>query len=76
MDFEPNYPLVRFTLRRRKWFVPIAVLLPIALALLLTWPAPTWQSVLLGVVAGAIAGFAVRSYLEVLQIIADTLLPR
>jgi hypothetical protein len=73
---EPNYPTVRFILRYQRIIVGVAVLLPIVAALTFTLPDFHWNVMLAAIVAGAIAGFFVQSYVEIIRIIADTLLPR
>lgn len=73
---EPSYPTVRFILRYRHVIVGIAALLPIAGVLLFTLPDFRWTFVLAGIVASAVAAFFVQSYVEIMRIIADTLLPR
>jgi hypothetical protein len=73
---EPTYPTVRFILRHRQMIVGVAALLPLAGALLLTLPDFRWTVLAAAVVAGAISGFLLQSYVEIIRIISDTLLPR
>jgi hypothetical protein len=73
---EPNYPTVRFILRHQRTIVGVAAVLPIVAALAFTLPVFHWNVILAAIVAGAVAGFFVQSYVEIVRIIADTLLPR
>jgi hypothetical protein len=73
---EPNYPAVRFILRYQRIIVGVAAVLPIVGVLAFTLPIFHWNMILAAIVAGAVAGFFVQSYVEIIRIIADTLLPR
>lgn len=71
-----DYPTVRLLLRwGNHMAIAAAVAMP-AFALLLIadgWP---WTTLLAGVFAGAAVLILARSYVELIRIIADTLLPR
>jgi hypothetical protein len=73
---EPTYPTVRFILRYSRIVVGAAAVLPIAGVLLFTFPDIRWALVVAAIIAGAVVGFFVQSYVEIIRIIADTLLPR
>jgi hypothetical protein len=71
-----NYPTIALIL---KWGEPLsavlAALLPLG-ALLLVLQGASWLVLVAGIVAGAVAYGLLRSYVEVLRVIADTLIPR
>ena len=69
---EPSYPTVRFLIRHGLY----VSLLCAALPLVWFWPAPGWTMAAGGIVAEILAGVFVQSYIEVLRIMSDTLLPR
>jgi hypothetical protein len=73
---EPTYPTVRFIVRYQRIIVSVAALLPIVAVLAFTLPDFHWNVILAAVVAGAVVGFFVQSYVEIVRVIADTLLPR
>jgi phage-related minor tail protein len=50
--------------------------LPIVAVLVFTLPDFHWKVVLAAIVVGGVVGFLVQSYVEIIRIIADTLLPR
>jgi hypothetical protein len=71
-----NYPTIALIL---KWGEPLsavlAALLPLG-ALLLVLQGASWLVLVAGIVAGGVAYGLLRSYVEVLRVIADTLIPR
>ena len=71
-----NYPTIALIL---KWGEPLsavlAALIPLG-ALLLVLQGASWLVLVAGIVAGAVAYGLLRSYVEVLRVIADTLIPR
>jgi hypothetical protein len=71
-----NYPTIALIL---KWGEPLsavlAALLPLG-ALLLVLQGASWLVLVAGIVARAVAYGLLRSYVEVLRVIADTLIPR
>jgi hypothetical protein len=72
----PHYPVVQFQLR---WGSAIAILIalaPVAVAVAAVWCGASSWIVLAGVAVGGILWLFVKSYVEVLSIIADTLLPK
>lgn len=71
-----NYPTVGFILRHGKLLaIVLAALLPLGAAVLLMqgW---TWIVLPAGVLLGVVAFGLLMSYVEIIRIIADTLLPR
>jgi hypothetical protein len=73
---EPAYPVVKFMLTYGKIVSALVALVPVAAALVLTWPVVSPAMMVGGIVVGAIFGLLMLSYVEVLRIISDTLLPR
>lgn len=72
----PSYPAIRFLVTRGDLLAAVAALAPVclglwALAVGFAWP---WMALALG--AGALLWLVLRSYVEVLRILADTLMPR
>jgi hypothetical protein len=73
---DAPYPAVRLIRRHGNWLALGFGILPVLAGL--------WASIALGgiawliggVAAGAVAGFLMRSYVELVRIIADMLLPR
>lgn len=72
----PVYPVIKFLVARGDG---IAILLGLAPALAGFWFAAQgwpWGLAAAGIAAGALLWVVFRSYIEVLRIIADTLMPR
>lgn len=72
----PSYPAIRFLVTRGDLLAVVAALAPVclglwALAAGFAWP---WMALALG--AGALLWLVLRSYVEVLRILSDTLMPR
>ncbi|HTU09609.1 MAG TPA: hypothetical protein VMG08_01825 [Allosphingosinicella sp.] len=76
MDAEPTYIIVRMSLKYKLLLAILGALLPPTLIVLLAWPnlGPTlWIAAGL---AGVAALFLMLLFLEIVRVIADTLLPR
>jgi hypothetical protein len=73
---EPTYPTVRFLIRFGLYVSAVCAVLPLIAVLVWFWPTPGWPMVGAGVTVGLLAGVFVQSYIEVLRIMSDTLLPR
>jgi len=71
-----QYPTLKFLERHGGWLaVVLAVLLPLAaLAALALGASPWW--VVAGVAAGFVAFIAMRSYIELIRLMTDMLLPK
>jgi hypothetical protein len=72
----PSYPIVRFLVRKGQ---PIAIALatvPCAVGAYLGISAESLLYPLLGLIASVVVGGLLLSYVEVLRIISDTLIPR
>lgn len=71
-----NYPTIGLIL---KWGEPLsavlAALIPLG-ALLFVLQGANWLVLVAGIVAGGVAYGLLRSYVDVLRVIADTLIPR
>jgi hypothetical protein len=75
-DPAAAYPVVRLLVR---FGTPIAIGLGVVVALgglALTLAGQGWGWLPAGVLAGGFAGFVMRSYVELVRIITDLLLPR
>jgi hypothetical protein len=73
---QPHYPVVQFLLRWGNHVAVAIALLPfVAAGAAALLGFPFWL-VPAGLIAGAILWLFVKSYVEVLAIIADTLLPK
>jgi hypothetical protein len=72
----PHYPTVQFLLR---WGGVLAIgiaLAPVAAAAAAIWCGAAWWVAVAAAAVGAVLWLFVKSYVEVLSIIADTLLPK
>lgn len=72
----PAYPAIRFI---TQWGDALAILVALACVVVgfyLTWLGFAWPVAVAGVAAGLILWLVLRSYVEVLRILADTLMPR
>lgn len=71
-----DYPTVRLLLRWGNHMAIAAALAMPLFALLLVAEGWAWTTLLAGLFAGAAVLILARSYVELIRIIADTLLPR
>lgn len=72
----PTYPAIRFLATKGNLLAVLVALVPICFgiwALTLGFP---WPWVLLAAGVGALLWLVLRSYVEVLRILSDTLMPR
>jgi hypothetical protein len=72
----PHYPTVQFLLR---WGGALAIgiaLAPVAAAAAAIWWGAAWWVAAAAAAVGVVLWLFVKSYVEVLSIIADTLLPK
>jgi hypothetical protein len=76
MDREPTYVIVHMSLKYRGFIAVLAALLPPVLIVLLAWPSLSLTLLIGAGIAGAAALFLILLLLEIVQVIADTLLPR
>lgn len=72
----PHYPTVEFLVKYGQHFAITLGALPVALGILLAWFFQIWFLALCGAVAGGVLYVVARSYVELVQIIADMLLPK
>lgn len=72
----PAYPVVTFLTRHGGQLAVLVGVAPVLAALLAVWTGchPGWIGV--GAVAGGLLWLFVQSYVEVLRILADALMPR
>ncbi|MET0567519.1 MAG: hypothetical protein ABWZ74_00420 [Hyphomicrobiaceae bacterium] len=71
-----NYPTVKLILRWGDQMAIAAALAPPLIALALVADGWSWPTLLAGVFIGAAVLVIARSYVELIRIIADTLLPK
>lgn len=72
-----QYPAVQFMVTHgRKLAIPVGFALPVLALLGLVFAGWHWVWVVAAVAAGAVVGFAFRTFAELTQIIADMLLPQ
>lgn len=72
----PSYPVVNFLVR---WGPILAVFLglaPLLASLVLVWQGASLLWLGAGIAGGAVLWLVVQSYVEVLRILADALMPR
>jgi len=72
----PNYPIINFLVRHGHRFAIAVALLPVALGLCLAFAGWGWPYGAGGAIAGAILYVIMKSYVELVAIIADMLLPK
>ena len=72
----PHYPTVQFLLRWGSILALVIALLPVAAATAAVWCGAAWWVAPAGLAVGGMLWLFVKSYVEVLSIIADTLLPK
>ena len=71
-----DYPTIALLLRHRPLMVAAATLFAPLVACYAGWRTNHFELMAIGLVAGAIVFIAVRSYLELVALIADMLLPK
>jgi hypothetical protein len=72
----PKYPFINFLLRHGHGFATAVTLLPVAAGLYLAYAGLGWIWVAGGAVLGAVVYVIARSYVEIVALIADMLLPK
>lgn len=72
----PHYPVVQFLLRWGGALAILVALAPVAAAVAAIWCGISYWVAPAGLAAGVVLWLFVKSYVEVLSIIADTLLPK
>jgi hypothetical protein len=72
----PHYPVVQFLLRWGGAVAILIALLPVAAAVAAVLCGAAWWVGAIGLVVGIVLWLFIKSYVEVLSIIADTLLPK
>jgi len=76
MEQDAMYPSVQFLVRYGSYLSAFLGLVPLAVAIIAVLNGWAWQLILGGIAVGALVWLFVFSYVEVLRIIADTLLPK
>ena len=72
----PNYPIINFLVRHGHRFAIGVALLPVAAGFCLAYAGGGWPYGAGGLVTGAILYVIMKSYVELVAIIADMLLPK
>ena len=72
----PRYPTVEFLVKYGQHFAIVLGALPVVLGIILAWFLQIWFLALCGAAAGGVLYVIARSYVELVQIIADMLLPK
>jgi hypothetical protein len=72
----PDYPVINFLLRHGHRFAIALALFPALTGLYLGFTGWGWPSAVGGVVTGAVLYVLAKSYVELVAIIADMLLPK
>jgi glucose dehydrogenase len=72
----PRYPFINFLLRHGQFFAAAVGLLPVGGALCLAYFGGSWTWMIAGIVLGAVLYVIARSYVELVALIADMLLPK
>ena len=71
-----NYPTIQFILRYGDAFAIFVALLPFAAGFITALYGLQWMALAAGAVASLVIGVLMKSYVELVRIIADMLLPR
>jgi hypothetical protein len=72
----PKYPFIDFLLRHGNAFAIVVALLPVAAGLYLAYVGLGWICAAGGIIVGGILYVIARSYVEIVAVIADMLLPK
>lgn len=72
----PTYPAVQFLIKWGFVIAPVLSVLPAIIALLAILAGGTWLWVLAAVLVAPVLYLFLRSYVELVRIIGDTLLPK
>lgn len=72
----PRYPTVEFLVKHGAKFALALGVLPLLFGFVLAWITQMWIVAAAGLVAGGVLLVIARSYVELVQIIADMLLPK
>ena len=72
----PNYPVVNLLVSHGNWFAALVAALPIVAGIYLALAGAGWIFLCAGAVAGAVLFVIFKSYVELVCIIADMLLPK
>ena len=72
----PNYPIINFLVRRGHPFAIGVALLPVLAGLWILAAGGPWLFGVAGIVAGPVLYVLMKSYVEMVAIIADMLLPK
>lgn len=72
----PSYPVIRFIVRRGMWIAVLLGVLFIGVGFYAAIMTDSWWCAVAGSIAGLLLAGVIASYVEVLHILSDTLIPR
>lgn len=72
----PSYPAIRFIVTKGDLLAAIVALVPVLLGIWALASGFYWPWMVLAIGTGAVLWLVLRSYVEVLRILSDTLMPR
>jgi hypothetical protein len=70
------YPSIDFLLKQRWWLIPLIALLPLIAAIVAFSSGVTFWVLVGGVAVSAVLYLLLRAFVELLQVLADFILPR
>ena len=71
-----RYPAIKFVLDNRRWLQPIISLAPVALGLWGAWRTGAIDWLIVGLLLAPLVHIASRVAFEIVDLIADTLVPK
>lgn len=72
-----QYPAIKFMVTHGRWLaIPVGLALPVLVFLGVAIAGWSWMWGVLAIAAGGVVGFAFRTFAELIQVIADMLLPQ
>lgn len=72
----PHYPLVNWLIRYGAWFAAIMAVAPPVIGVYFAFTGTGWIALAIGVLVGIVTYVLLKSYVELVAIIADMLLPK
>ena len=76
MDGEPSYPTIKFLIRYGNVITWTVAALPALVAVLAAAGGAPWWLVPAGLLVGGFLLVMMRSYIELMRVVAETLIPR
>lgn len=72
----PSYPVIHFIVRRGMWIAAVLGILFIGVGFYASNMTDNWWCAVAGSIVGLLVAGVIASYVEVLRVISDTLIPR